>query len=80
MQVWYCAAILKTELYIINILLISSNNGQIFNNGEKRAALKIHAGADEKHDITKLRPYLPCRKKIFTNVQKLSKPYYSPIS
>jgi len=52
MQGWYCAAI-KTELYIIYILLISSNNGQIFNNGEKHAALKIHAGADEKHDITK---------------------------
>jgi len=43
----------KTELYIINILLISSNNGQIFNNGENCAVLKIHAGADEKHDITK---------------------------
>jgi len=53
MQDWYCAAILKTELYIIYILLISSNNGQIFNNGEKRAALKIHVGTDEKHDITK---------------------------
>jgi len=53
MQGWYCEAILKTELHIIYILLISSNNGQIFNNGEKRAALKIHAGADEKHDITK---------------------------
>jgi len=49
----YCAVILKTKLYIINILLISSNNGQIFNNDEKRAALKIHAGADEKHNITK---------------------------
>jgi len=53
MQGWYCAAILKTKLYIIiNIMLISSSNGQIFNNGEKRAALKIHADADEKHDIT----------------------------
>jgi len=51
MQGWYCAAILKTKLYIINILLISSINGQIFNNGEKHATLKIHAGADEKHDI-----------------------------
>jgi len=31
-------------------MLISSNNGQIFN-GEKHAALKIHAGVDEKHPI-----------------------------
>jgi len=53
MQGWYCAAILKTELYIVYILLISSNNGQIFNSGEKGVALKIHSGADEKHDITK---------------------------
>jgi len=52
MRGWYCVVILKTKLYIINILLISSNNSQIFNNGEKRVALKIHAGAGEKHDIT----------------------------
>jgi len=25
----------------------------MFNNGKKRATIKIHAGADEKHDITK---------------------------
>jgi len=36
------------ELHIVNILLIS------WNNDEKRAAPKIHVGADEKHDITKL--------------------------
>jgi len=28
------------------------------NNGEKREALKIHAGADEKHDITKANTFL----------------------
>jgi len=47
MQGRNCPKLLKTELYIINILLIS------FNNGKKRAVPKIHAGADEKHDITK---------------------------
>ena len=41
------AAILKTELHI-NIWLIN-----IFNNGEIRATVKIHAGADEKQKIMK---------------------------
>ena len=51
-------------------IIIQSNNGKICNNGEISAAVKIHAGGDEKQKINK---WWPCSASIIKYVSTFIK-------